>query len=304
MQTKGTCPIYYPERLESVTTTGYGPNHISCTGTDYVWFSCTPDSLFLTSTVGSDKHSLLDGCGDALYFGRHTVNKDNELIYIDKKYNIIKLSSDFKNKTEFIILKDSTWKPFCVYSSKITGDLLIGMYKHEKRTGKVNRYNHTGELIQCIKYNDKIYELYCCPIFITENQNMDVVVSESDVSRPNAVVVTDHSGQYRFSYSGHPPDFEFQPRGICTDELSRILICDKMEERIHIIDKDGQLIAKLSLSPQDEFVPYSIAYDITTRSLWIGAVDEYDVKLSVIEYEASHPILTGNSVKRRDKSML
>lgn len=273
MQTKGTCPIYYPERLESVTTTGYGPNHISCTGTDYVWFSCTPDSLFLTSTVGSDKHSLLDGCGDALYFGRHTVNKDNELIYIDKKYNIIKLSSDFKNKTEFIILKDSTWKPFCVYSSKITGDLLIGMYKHEKRTGKVNWYNHTGELIQCIQYNDKIYELYCCPTFITENQNMDVVVSESDVSHPNAVVVTDHSGQYRFSYIGHPPDFEFQPRGICTDELSRILICDKMEERIHIIDKDGQLIAKLSLSPPDEFVPYSIAYDITTRSLWIGAVD-------------------------------
>lgn len=178
------------------------------------------------------------------------------------------------------------------------------MYKHEKRTGKVNRYNHTGELIQCIQYNDKIYELYCCPTFITENQNRDVVVSESDVSRPNAVVVTDHSGQYRFSYSGHPPDFEFQPRGICTDELSRILICDKMEERIHIIDKDGQLIAKLSLSPPDEFVPYSIAYDITTRSLWIGAVDEYDVKLSVIEYEASHPILTGNSVKRRDKSML
>lgn len=105
MQTKETCPIYYPERLESVITTGYGPNHISCTGTDYVWFSCTPDSLFLTSTVGSDKHSLLDGCGDALYFGRHTVNKDNELIYIDKKYNIIKLSSDFKNKTEFIILR-------------------------------------------------------------------------------------------------------------------------------------------------------------------------------------------------------
>lgn len=306
-RTGDECPIYYPKKSDAVITTGYGPNHISCTGTNYVWFSCTPNTIFLTNTTGPDKHTLMEACGDASYFGRHTVNKENELIYIDKKYNIMKLSSDLKNKTELIISKDSTWKPLCVYSSKFTADLLVGMYEHETRTGKVNRYNHTGELIQCIQYNDKIYELYCRPTYITENQNKDVVVSDSYESRSNAVVVTDHNGQYRFSYTEHPPDFEFQPLGICTDELSRILICDNMEDKIHIIDKDGQLIAKMCLRPTDLFVPYSIAYDFTTRCLWIGAVDGfygYEVKLSVFKYEASHHILTGNSVKQRNKTML
>lgn len=114
LQTKRTgdeCPIYYPKKpkkLNAVITTGYGPNHISCTGTNYVWFSYTPNTISLTNTKGPDKHTLMEVCGDASYFGRHTVNKENELIYIDKKYNIMKLSSDLKNKTELIISKDST----------------------------------------------------------------------------------------------------------------------------------------------------------------------------------------------------
>lgn len=139
--------IYYFERLEFVIIIGYGFNYILCMGIDYVWFSCIFDFFFLISIVGFDKYFLLDGCVDVLYFGRYIVNKDNELIYIDKKYNIIKLLSDFKNKIEFIILKDFMWKLFCVYSFKIIGDLLIGMYKYDIRMGKVNWYNYIGELI-------------------------------------------------------------------------------------------------------------------------------------------------------------
>lgn len=54
---------------------------------------------------------------------------------------------------------------------------------------------------------------------------------------------------------------------------------------------------KLFLSFLDEFVLYSIVYDIIICFFWIGVVDEYDVKLFVIEYEVSYFILIGNSVK-------
>lgn len=57
------------------------------------------------------------------------------------------------------------------------------------------------------------------------------------------------------------------------------------------------MIVKLFLSFLDEFVLYSIVYDIIICFFWIGVVDEYDVKLFVIEYEVSYFILIGNSVK-------
>lgn len=55
------------------------------------------------------------------------------------------------------------------------------------------------------------------------------------------------------------------------------------------------MIVKLFLSFLDEFVLYSIVYDIIICFFWIGVVDEYDVKLFVIEYEVSYFILIGNS---------
>lgn len=58
------------------------------------------------------------------------------------------------------------------------------------------------------------------------------------------------------------------------------------------------------LSFLDEFVLYSIVYDIIICFFWIGVVDEYDVKLFVIEYEVSYFILIGNSEMWWDKFML
>lgn len=58
------------------------------------------------------------------------------------------------------------------------------------------------------------------------------------------------------------------------------------------------------LSFLDEFVLYSIVYDIIIFFFWIGVVDEYDVKLFVIEYEVSYFILIGNSEMWWDKFML
>lgn len=73
-----------------------------------------------------------------------------------------------------------------------------------------------------MEFDSEGLELYNGPHKITENNNEDVVVS--DLS--GAVVVTDSGGRHRFSYTGHPPGSGMLPSGVCTDALSRILVCD------------------------------------------------------------------------------
>lgn len=131
-----------------------------------------------------------------------------------------------------------------MYCSPVNGDLLIGMsrgdplfWMHRVFTdmSKVNRYDQNGQLKQSIEFDNEGLELYSSPQKITENNNEDVVVS--DLS--GAVVVTDSGGRHRFSYTGHPLGSGMRPRGVCTDALSRILVCDSGSKSIQLIDKNG-----------------------------------------------------------------
>lgn len=255
-------------------------------------------------------HRLEDLCEDS-YSGLHAVNSEGELFYIDEDYNIRKLSRDMKRTTCFTETtasrrkpqcmfwvpstweknaiwtpqylnwpfstgdQNSTWRPRCVCSSPSTGDLLVGMYKEKPKSGKVTRYNQTGQLTQTIQYDDKKLELYRGPFYITENNNGDVVVCDV-----HAVVVTERDGKYRFSYTGHPGS-GLSPCGICTDALSHIFICDSISKTVQMIDKNGQFLLHL-MDPQDEDEPCSLGYDVHTQSIWVGTL--YNNTLSIYTY--------------------
>lgn len=94
-------------------------------------------------------------------------------------YNIKKISKDIKSIDVFI--------KQCVYWSRSAKDLLVGRYKEDTENGKITRYNQIGHLTQSIQHNTGV-EIYSKPIYITENNNGDVVVSDSGLS--GAVVVT------------------------------------------------------------------------------------------------------------------
>lgn len=70
-------------------------------------------------------------------------------------------------------------------------------YTEYIRYGKISRYNQTGKLIQTIEQDNAGLEFYLNRSVITENNNGDIVVSDS-----NAVVVTDREGIHGFSYKG------------------------------------------------------------------------------------------------------
>lgn len=91
------------------------------------------------------------------------------MIFIDEGC-ITKLSKDLK--TTFIEITDSIWRPQCVFCSPSTGDLLVGMsrYSEDNETGKVTRYNHTGQLMQTVSTDNTGEELYKSPQYITEKE--------------------------------------------------------------------------------------------------------------------------------------
>lgn len=262
-----------PEIFQYLTVTGVNDcNHISCVTSDRVWVSDNKANLILINTTGDTLHCLKDLCS-ICFSGSHSVNNDNELIYIDRNYNIQKLSKNMNTSTTFIEGTDSTWRPRCVYLSPSSGDLLVGMHREDTKIGKVVRYNKNGNLTQTIQRDNKGYAQYSKPHYITENNNGDIVVSDfSSYIEFGVVVVNDFGGRHRFAYTGNPQGSELKPWGICTDRLSNILVCDGITKAVHMMDKDGKFLSYFRENKEIR-TPRSLGYDFTTDRLLVGSMD-------------------------------
>ncbi|XP_062618328.1 uncharacterized protein LOC134279934 [Saccostrea cucullata] len=246
--------------------------HISRVTSDRVWISDDKGNLILTNTKGEELDRVTDRGSDV---GGHSVNRECDLIYIDSESNINKLSTENKEKTTIIKYNTAPWRPVCVYSSPSTGDLLVGMYRGDTKTGKVVRYNSTGENIQTIQHDNNTGQgLYGWPTYITENHNGDVIVSDLV-----CVVVTDRDGNYRFSYTGHTSVFGLWPGGICTDALSHILVCDDWTESVQMLDSEGHYLTEIDTSQHGIDKPWGLSYDEDTQLLWVGAENNNTVNL-------------------------
>lgn len=258
--------ISSPELHQTFTVTDVDHcDHISCLTSDQIWIS-DKNNLLFTNKTGVTLHHLVDLCRG---YGVHTVNHEGELIYIDTNYDIKKLSKNVETITLLKTSLDTKWKPCCVYSSPHTGNLLVVMQEEDimdKLSAKVMLFNQTGNLIHTIQKNDEGRELYRQPVYITENKNLDVVVSDYE----RGVVVTDCEGEFLFSYRGRPSKFRLEPRGICTDDMSHILVCDCLTDSVHIIEQNGHFLSLLLIIPSD-LSPFSLSYDSNSRCLLVGS---------------------------------
>lgn len=261
--------------------------HLCCVSSDKICVSRSPNKLSLINTKGDNVHQINDVRLFSDY-GVHTVNKESEVIYIDKDYNIKKLSKDMKTTTTFIQRSDSQWYPLCVYSSPSNGDLLVGndsvLFNGNRIGSKFFRFKQTGECTQQVPRDDKEPELFFRPKFIAENRNRDVVVSDC-----SAVVVTDLKGKHRFSYIGHPPGFGIRPSAICTDALSNILVCDKRTNTVQLVDEDGKFLSYLHRNITEIGTPQCLGYDFNNHFLYVA----FKKKVGVYTYIANHDDLTG-----------
>lgn len=267
-----------PELQQCLTLTEiFGCSHISRVRPDQFWVSDNRTDLILFNANGDIQYH-----GNTIHVytdvydltGAHTVNKNNDLIYIDRQ-NQIKLLSNTEINTLYITnKKDNEWVFRCVYSSLLSGDLLVGMNNTDSTCSKINRYHLLKELVQTIQHDNRGNDLYIGPCFITENANGDVIVSDWK----NGVVVTDNEGKHRFTFSEDPNGSVISQKGICTDPLSHILVC--VLHKVMMLDMDGQFISYiLSMPPECMIVTNSLSFDSNTHCLWVGSVSSDTIRV-------------------------
>ncbi|XP_052685925.1 E3 ubiquitin-protein ligase TRIM71-like [Crassostrea angulata] len=221
-----------------------GVYHVSLGKSGRLWGSDKKGNLVQTDLQGNQLQKIQTSGG---YEGYHTVTQDGDLIYIDKDNKVINRIALDNTITEFIKTGGGIL-PLSIHSSHIIGDLLVGMIC------KVTRYNKTGKEIQNIERDNKGQELYRCPHYITENINGDICTSDIKI-----VVVVNKSGQHRFSYTGQGSQFD--SRGLCTDLLGHILVCDFYSDTVDLLDQDGQFLCHLLTKQQGVTHPHSVCVD-------------------------------------------
>ena len=118
----------------------------------------------------------------------------------------------------------------------------------------------------------------------------------SDSGR-RAVVVTSLKGIHRFSNKGSlPPILRINPRGICTDALSHILVCDARTNTVQMLSQDGEFLKYLLPCPSPGMDYYGLSYDFYTHCLWVGSRRwAGDNMLSVYRHVNRHPTILGKS---------
>ena len=141
----------------------------------------------------------------------------------------------------------------------------MGIERNEE--AKVTRYSKTGKEIQNIQRDNQGQELYSDPRYIAENINGDICTSDYN---KRAVVVVNKSGQHRFSYKGRGS--EFLPWGICTDVLGHILVCDKDNKSVHLLDQDGRFLSIILSAQQGIKDPRGLCVD-DENNLYVGQFD-------------------------------
>lgn len=201
--------------------------HVSCLKLDRLWVSTFSDIYEIDKTGNILKKLDVNMVRD----GYHTVSKDGDLLFLNKNC-IYKL--DIRGDLDILCSASVTFR--CIYSSRINGDVLVGLIN------RIIRYSKTGCIIHEIPI-DNVINGTVCPSYITENINGDIIVS--DYSSRNVVAI-DKSGQKRFAYRDDCSEPSFQPKGICTDVLGNILVCNiTLGGSVYLLDVDGHFLSYL-----------------------------------------------------------
>lgn len=201
------------------------------------------------------------------FLGNFAITQKSELLYLQKGCN--KVQKMTPNGTTTIISTSEDEKIKALFSSQITGDLLVGVHNFPTNAGKLTRYDKTGAKIQDIEVDNDGQTLYSNPTYIAENRNGDIVTADSTKHR---VVLVDRSGEYRGYYNGQTPNKrEFDPHGVCTDVKGQIMVVDYTSGSIHLLDQDLSFLTFLLKKEEHNLKSASALFVDENHHLYVGS---------------------------------
>ncbi|XP_056015660.1 brain tumor protein-like [Ostrea edulis] len=252
-------PLLDEPRVTAAIDTGYNTEYsylysVSCLSEDQVWTCGDNETMKLLNLQSKLLTSIQTKSGNEPE--DIAVTRDGDLVYTDYHDNTINL---IKNKQIQTVITLQGWRPLRVCCTA-GNDLLVTMDSDDETQSKVVRYSGSTQK-QSIQFDDQGRPLYSSDYntkYLSENKNLDICVTDYTAS---AVVVVNQSGKLRFRYTGHPSNTwqSFKPRGITTDSQSHILTADSHNDRIHILDQDGQFLRYIHCGLE---FPHGLCVDI------------------------------------------
>ncbi|XP_055999010.1 uncharacterized protein LOC130047661 [Ostrea edulis] len=267
-------PLLDEPRVTATIDTGYSRLYsVSCLSEDQVWTRGNNDTMKLLNLQSELLTSIQTKSGNEPT--DIAVTRDGDLVYTDyKTINLI------KNKQIQTVITLQGWEPLYVCCTA-DNDLLVIMISDDRKQSKVVRYSGSTEK-QSIQFDDQGRPLYSSGVYnntkyLSENRNLDICVADWSAS---AVVVVNQSGKLRFRYTGHPSNTKqsFNPHGITTDSQSHILTADYYNDRIHILDQDGQFLRYIHC---DLRAPRGLCVDIRDN---LFVAECFTAKVKKIQY--------------------
>ena len=182
------------------------------------------------------------------------LSPQGDILLCDEDNNCIKAISGDKTIKTLFKLQWTPWGLCCLQS----GDIAVTF----RGEGRVVIYSASGKVI---KELDK--KLFSSPYRVAQSKvNSDLYISDIDAYQ---VVALDKDYRVRYEYTGQRDRGSFSPRGLCTDSVGHVLIIDTDNNRVHILDRDGEFRQFLLTREQGLWGPWSIDVD-SEGNAWVG----------------------------------
>ena len=243
--------ILFPSKQSSFDTRfRYIDQTIACTGSGLAWVRTGPRRLQLMDQHGA----VMDTIDTEFGINDVVLSPQGELLLPDTDNKQIRSISPEKVVRTLFKTK---WAPYglcCLHS----GDIAVTFYAK----GRVVIFTRSGHIIQ--ELHAKLFKF---PHRVAQNKvNNDLYVCDKNtkLNSSGKIVALDAYYHLRYQYTGQR-DTTFLPMNLCTDSAGRILITDYWNNRVHILDKDGQFLQYL----QGLELPVSIDRD-SDGNVWIG----------------------------------
>nr|XP_011454001.2 uncharacterized protein LOC105346916 [Crassostrea gigas] len=202
---------------------------MAVTDDNKVWMGGYSTELKLFDFQGHLNHTVnITGIISCLYLCIY----NKKVVYTDQPNKAVQMISD--TDTVVTMFTTGKWVPRGV-TSAASGDLLVCLCKDDQ--SKVVRYSSTGTVLQEIQYDSQCQPLYKQAVYITENVNGDIIVTDW---KKKVVIAVDRLGIFRYSYS--EKDSDFKPSSVATDSVGHVIVTEFPRHKIHILDRDGRFL--------------------------------------------------------------
>ncbi|XP_062600631.1 uncharacterized protein LOC134262272 [Saccostrea cucullata] len=250
-------------------------DRVACVGSDKAWINGKDKMITCVDIHGAVQDTVTSTC--PTFPDDITVTRQGELIYSDYNNRTVTIVRDGRKET--LITTPRGWHPSGLCCTR-SGDILISMTTTGDRYHKIVRYQgqRVTQEIDKDEHGDPIYKGGNEILNVVESNSGDIVASDGNA---RAVVVVDRTGKIRFRYNNKPPGGKksFCPEQIVTDFMGHIIVADKFNNCLHILDQNGKFlrcVVNYGLK-----CPSGLSVDSEGR-LWVGLYDSGEVK--VIKY--------------------